>query len=1016
VNQAEFLDLVVPQVDEGFITIHWKIPEKQKNSPRTVFHGRAFKTAVEAAAFVASLHGKGCDVWFATARHRTDSGTRTKASAQLMGSVFVDGDINPDDPKCFPTLQEALVAILKFCADMGIPEPSLIVMSGGGIHVYWLSDKHLDIETWQEFADALRNAMEHTNLRVKDKGLTTDAARVLRPPDTVNYKPDKTDSDNWMPRQRAVRLLEDFSPLTRHDFSTVFAPLKKFAPVVKRKSNVVNFPPAAKAFAHLDPHKNLGAGVEDMIVPFEPIKAGCAWLREAYETGGRDFPEPQWTYSILCATWMEDGNALAHQFANQHPDYDYGTTQERWDRKIRERRNPGIGWPGCRAISNSGSGHCKSCPRFALGKSPLHLGLGAADAAPVQPQQAQQGSEKYQEELKEVGGSRPEELRLPEGFALDEKGRICAFFPSEVIQKAKIQIQEPAQLIHILKTQIREPTLQHQGGLFGLGFIAATDKGNEHEVFVPSNSLTVGQGLVKTLGDRFVIHNTNKKVFPDMLDKFATSWIDLLRVEDTATRDSGTLGWRYEDGKITGFVHGATFYRTDGTSLPLLATGQDEFRVWYMPVGKKKVWLKAAKLLTDRKRPQLDILIAIGFAAPLTAFGGTLYGATLSMWGDPGTSKSTAQQVAAAIYGHPKQTRESLNSTPKSVQKRLGLTKNLAAYWDDVQDERHQDNLFTTMFVAAGGLEGGRLNQDASMKERLEWQTLLVACSNASFIEYLTHKQKSTTAGMRRVFEIEFRKDKDEPGIIDAVDASLTFAALEHNYGVMGAEYAQVLAACHNEIAAAVESETKRFKAAVDGSLDESFWWGLCGVLLVGARLANQLGAELDVEAMDDFLQVAFQQNRDIRRLEGTEGGTQDNTEAGLTSFVNKFSGEGNILYTKTLYVKRGVEVGQIEPPGGNKQIMIQVARDQCQIVISKKEFRDYLHRCEIHSRQVFDGLKTFFKAEEVKLTLGAGTAYAQSQEWCFVIPVPLNDHDHPLRETLFRRGPPQPHLQAKEN
>src|SRR4029434_8148482 len=104
------------------------------------------------------------------------------------------------------------------------------------------------------------------------------------------------------------------------------------------------------------------------------------------------------------------------------------------------------------------------------------------------------------------------------------------------------------------------------------------------------------------------------------------------------------------------------------------------------------------------------------FAAPLATFTGSIYGGIVSCWGPPGTSKSTAQQVAAAVFGHPKQTRESLNSTPKSVQGRLGRTRNLAAYWDDVQDERHQEHLFDCMFIASEGAEGGRLNPDASMK------------------------------------------------------------------------------------------------------------------------------------------------------------------------------------------------------------------------------------------------------------------------------------------------------------
>ena len=93
-----------------------------------------------------------------------------------------------------------------------------------------------------------------------------------------------------------------------------------------------------------------------------------------------------------------------------------------------------------------------------------------------------------------------------------------------------------------------------------------------------------------------------------------------------------------------------------------------------------------------------------------------------------------------------------------------GGAATLPPIWDDIQDERHQDALFQTMFVATQGAEGGRLNTDATMKERLEWQTLLVACSNASFIEYLTNKQKSTTAGMRRVFEIEFNKKDRRAG------------------------------------------------------------------------------------------------------------------------------------------------------------------------------------------------------------------------------------------------------------
>jgi phosphoheptose isomerase len=418
----------------------------------------------------------------------------------------------------------------------------------------------------------------------------------------------------------------------------------------------------------------------------------------------------------------------------------------------------------------------------------------------------------------------------------------------------------------------------------------------------------------------------------------------------------------------------------------------------------------ACKLLTDRKRPELDAIISIAFAAPLMAFSGTLYGGVLSVWGDPGTSKSTAQQVAAAVWGHPKQTRESLTSTAKSVQGRLGRTRNLPAYWDDIQDERHQEALFQTLFVATEGAEGGRLNTDASMKARLEWQTLLAACSNASFVEFLIKRQKSTTAGMRRVFEIEYFKRSDEPGMIDSFDAGQVFAALEHNYGAIGFEYAGILAREHKEIAESTATITRRFRESVNGAGDESYWWGMCGVLLAGAALACRLGAELDVPALNRFLQQAFLHNRRIRGQEGTEGGTLDNTERGLTAFLNFYVRSGNVLVVDKTYKRKGDVVGVLFHSEYEKPIYIQIVRDERKILISKRALREFLQDDGIHARQVFSGMEKWFRAKEVKLTLGAGTVHGVAQEICIELTVGFDEERKSvLRDLIVAYGPANP-------
>jgi putative DNA primase/helicase len=110
--------------------------------------------------------------------------------------------------------------------------------------------------------------------------------------------------------------------------------------------------------------------------PFLPIKEGCGFLREAFETGGKDHDQSQWHLMVLAMTFVENGHELAHQLSNQHPDYGEGEkTEAMWDRKVRERQELNLGWPGCKAIDAAGSEHCRSCPHFDKGKSPIHLAL-----------------------------------------------------------------------------------------------------------------------------------------------------------------------------------------------------------------------------------------------------------------------------------------------------------------------------------------------------------------------------------------------------------------------------------------------------------------------------------------------------------------------------------------------------------------------------------------------------------------------------------------------------------------
>ncbi|HEX6825410.1 MAG TPA: DUF927 domain-containing protein [Nitrospiraceae bacterium] len=984
----DFLNAVVPW-GEGYVTIHWH------RSKTKGFFGRSCRTVDEALQVVRHIETTltRMEIYFCLTSQRLANGERSRDNAIASRSLWTDSDVDPTgkDPKKYTTVNEAMVDLFRFCLLLEIPRPSIMVLSGKGLHSYWLSDRDLPIPEWQPYADALKVAAKNSSLRI-DAGVTGDASRVLRVPGTINWKYEEP-----LP----VSLIEGACSGRKFNFASTFAKILTLAPVRHAKPNG-NLGEVPSGFAGLHV-KSMGEGIGDgPPLPLGPIKAGCGWIREAHDTGGREFNNENWNLTTLCATWMENGHELAHHFGNQHPTYDYDKTEKEWDRKNRERRTKNIGWPQCRTIQNAGSRHCNSCPHRALDKSPLNLGFAAAPGAGNANGSGAHHEDGGHEEAEGLGGEAPKDFELPPGFYVNkDTGKICAVVPGKRLKNAGVA---PPRLLQLCGNTIKNPTLHFQDGQFGISFTASTDKNNWHEVYLNSSNV-FSPGLFTQLAAQGVIYTTGQEA-KSFMEKLMSSWLQKLMNEYNALNESGTLGWRHEDGKRIGFVYGGVLHHVDGSEQPVVSTTDDAFKKWYMPVGRREPWLAAAKLLTDRKRPELDIIISVAFAAPLMGFAGNVYGCMVSIWGEPGTSKSTGQQVAAAVYGHPKQTRESLNSTAKSVQGRLGRTKNLPAWWDDIQDERHQEALFQTMFVATGGTEGGRLNPDASYKERKEWQTMMAICSNTSFVEFLVKKQKSTTAGMRRVFEFRYDRNPHEPGLIDEIDAHHIFAELEHNYGVIGREYIKLITTEHEKVSKLLNDVTRSFKESVNGTSDESFWWNTCGMLLTGAALANRLGAELDVKAMTQFLGKAYLKNRSVRSGEGTEGGSWTNTEQSLAAFLNYYTGAGHTICTDVTFVNRHQKIGILHYPIQGKPVYVHVIYNERKLLISKRMFREYLNDNEIQSRQVIEGLSKFFPTKEVRATLGAGTGLGTAQELCLEIEVPAGQLL--LEEMFSAKGAPK--------
>lgn len=130
-----------------------------------------------------TLAGSGLRAW--VERHRSDQwdiyvganprsrlGGRDAASVALARCLFVDFD--------GPTVEQAL----KIVSDAGLPPPTLVVMSGHGVHCWWrLVEPMKNLGLWTRYQKALI-ALVGSDPKIHDP------PRILRVPGTTNWKSD----------------------------------------------------------------------------------------------------------------------------------------------------------------------------------------------------------------------------------------------------------------------------------------------------------------------------------------------------------------------------------------------------------------------------------------------------------------------------------------------------------------------------------------------------------------------------------------------------------------------------------------------------------------------------------------------------------------------------------------------------------------------------------------------------------------------------------------------------------
>ena len=232
-----------------------------------------------------------------------------------------------------PTKAQAVTYIESFN-----PPPSIIVETSGGFHVYWLFDKIFLItdESRQEAIDFCGNWNSMIARDFLKEGWkldpTGDLARVLRLPETKNYK-DKQNVGN-------VNLIK-CAPDVRYNVETIKGIVKERLPVVT---------PATAT----QPRE----GTFD-----EKLFDNCNFIKHCKDDA-KTLSEPEWVSMIAICVFAPGGVEAAHKLSAPYAKYNHRATDKKISAALKLR-----GPVRCLTIAKNFPGYCENC-KFNV-KNPL---------------------------------------------------------------------------------------------------------------------------------------------------------------------------------------------------------------------------------------------------------------------------------------------------------------------------------------------------------------------------------------------------------------------------------------------------------------------------------------------------------------------------------------------------------------------------------------------------------------------------------------------------------------------
>lgn len=807
----EFLATVLPSAG-NFCAVELSTAKKEHVFTKTV------EEAYDAAM---AFNEKGLDAYFALATFGAAK-ERVAKNALKIKSLFLDIDCNGvKGDKEYATKAEGAAALDAFLletslADLGNP---WIVSSGGGLHVYWPFTEDVDIDVWKPVAENLKRLCKKHGFKI-DHSVTADASRILRVPDTNNYKKEKP---------RRVKIMVEAAPQS-FDFEELAAVLRtnlgEDAPDLTVPSLSL---PGTRPTAPAEKSANTVKLVENSVSFFRNIEeataagTGCGQLAYYKDHATEDGMEPLWFALISLAKKCEDGYERAKALGDMHP-YDADRLNSKW--------NHTKGPTPCIKFDSINPSVCDKCPHLGKITNPLHFS-----------REIKTNTEAAELVLtKEISEDVVEQITLvkpvpPKGFSYGDKGGV---FVSKVVEdsdgtKAPTQVMVLSYdlfVVDILHSENEH--LVHMVAIRGLGPV---------DIIFPQKAIISKDETLKHLASQNIVaafgSGNDKNLF-----EYVRACVEYASANRSTVEVPTSYGWQPDKS----LVYANHIYYPNGTKRFVPMPGLANINNFCGQKGTMEEWRRVIDMVVARKFWDILTMGLVGPASLLMEFTG-FSGMTYHMGStESGTGKSLAQLIAASFFAHPIKYRVTQSTSAVAIQQRSGMLRNFAVITDEVTSKSRKDFEWLPEYLLdkSQGKGKDRMESGAN-KERVnttEWNNMDLLSSNTHVLDYLSGaRSHSSQAEILRILELKLTEtlelDDDEVSCIETVKT---------NYGVAGDKLVRWLVQNRETSIQVLKQSHAALKKEFKSTNDERYWSaGNSCILAIAILLGKNYADIIDI-------------------------------------------------------------------------------------------------------------------------------------------------------------------------